>query len=161
MIHPYTNLSNDNPPPPNNTFHDYLNRRQKKRYIGVDISAEGINIGRKKRPGAEFVVSRAEDYNLDGVRKFDFIAFSEMIYFGDHKKIIAQYLKYLNPGGYVALSTWFREGHMSAQMGPSVFQDCANIMNLVDDMKVSGATFDKDLGKKRPVHFRVGLFQAR
>jgi 2-polyprenyl-3-methyl-5-hydroxy-6-metoxy-1,4-benzoquinol methylase len=71
---------------------DYLSSDvQRSKYLGVDISVEGINIGRKKRPNAEFVVSRAEDFNVDGRRRFDFIVFSEMIYYSDHKKTLERY----------------------------------------------------------------------
>jgi len=39
---------------------DYLKPEQQQRYLGVDISKEGVEIGMKKRPSAKFEVSRAE-----------------------------------------------------------------------------------------------------
>ena len=45
-------------------------------------------------------------------------------------------------------------------MGPSVFKDFADVMDLVDEMKVSGHS-NCTHGKKHPVHFRIGLFAKR
>ena len=141
---------------------DYLRPEQQPSYLGVDISREGIEIGMKKRPTASFIVSRAEDFNIGAAKKFDFIVFSEMIYYCDHNKVFEQYAKYLNPGGYIALCTWFREGHASAQMGPSVFDDAMKNFKLVDEMRVSGFTYCAGCpngNTRAQVHYRIGLFQ--
>ena len=138
---------------------DYLSAKQKARYTGVDISEAGIKMGRQKRPGIEFVVSPAEDFNKDKKRSFHFILFSEMIYYCKHKEVFAQYQQYLQPSGVIALSVWFRDNHPSATMGPAVFKDAQDMMTLIDSMYIRGNTFSYQTNVDMPAGFHVGIFK--
>jgi hypothetical protein len=46
-------------------------------------------------------------------------------------------------------------------MGPSVFKDFTDVMDLVDEMKVSGHSNCTQGKKHHPVNFRIGLFAKR
>lgn len=143
---------------------DYLSAKQKKRYTCVDISEAGAKMGRTKRPGVEFVVSPAEDFNLDKSRKFNFVLFSEMIYYCKHMEVFRQYQPYLQPDGVIALSVWFRDNHPSANMGPAVFNDAKNTnasnLVLMDSMCIRGNTYSYQTNLEMPAGFHVGIFKT-
>lgn len=86
------------------TLTDFLNEKQKKSYLGVDISKEAIKIGRKKRRGINFECEAAEIFQTK--RKFDVIVFNEVLYYVDDTEIFAKYTNFLKDKGLVILSLY-------------------------------------------------------
>jgi len=84
-----------------------------RRYLGVDLSAEGIRLARKLKLGrCEFVEGNFETWRP--VEKSDVIIFSECIgYAIDPGALVASFLPSLEPGGTVVISH-FRFGHWQA-----------------------------------------------
>jgi SAM-dependent methyltransferase len=84
-----------------------------RRYLGVDLSAEGIRMARElKLPRGEFIEGNFETWRP--AEKFDIIMFSECIgYARDPGALVAAFLPWLEPGGAVVISH-FRYGHWRA-----------------------------------------------
>lgn len=84
-----------------------------RRYLGVDLSAEGLRMAQKlKLARCEFVEGNFETWRPK--EKFDVIIFSECIgYAVDPGALVASLLPYLEPRGTVVISH-FRYGHWQA-----------------------------------------------
>jgi len=84
-----------------------------RRYLGVDLSAEGIRLARGLGLArCEFVEGDFETWRP--AEKFDVIIFSECIgYARDPGALVAAFLPWLEPGGTVVIS-YFRSGHWQA-----------------------------------------------
>ena len=84
-----------------------------RRYLGVDLSAEGIKMARALNlTGCEFTEGNFETWRPG--EKFDVIIFSECIgYAVDPGALVAAFLPWLEEGGMVVISH-FRYGHWPA-----------------------------------------------
>jgi SAM-dependent methyltransferase len=84
-----------------------------RRYLGVDLSGEGIRLARALGLArCEFVEGNFETWRP--AEKFDVIIFSECIgYAHDPGALVAAFLPWLEPGGTVVISH-FRYGHWQA-----------------------------------------------
>lgn len=84
-----------------------------RRYLGVDLSAEGIRMARGLNLArCEFAEGNFETWRP--AEKFSVIMFSECIgYAYDPGALVAAFLPFLEPGGTVVISH-FRYGHWSA-----------------------------------------------
>jgi len=85
-----------------------------RRYLGVDLSPEGLRLARGlKLRGCEFVEGDFESWTP--AEKFDVIIFSECIgYADDPGLLVARFLPWLAPDGAVIVS-YFRSGHWEAR----------------------------------------------
>lgn len=86
------------------TLVDFLSDRQKKKYLGIDISSEAIKIGKRKRRGMDFQCVEAESFETK--RKFDVIVFNEVLYYLDDAEIFAKFTNFLKKGNIVILSLY-------------------------------------------------------
>ena len=86
-----------------------------RRYLGVDLSAEGIRLARAlPLARCEFAEGNFETWRP--AEKSDVIIFSECIgYARDPGELVAAFVPWLEPGGTVIISH-FRYGHWSAQL---------------------------------------------
>eukprot|EP01038_Epipyxis_sp_PR26KG_P013067 gene13067-17516_t len=136
-------------------FSDFLGRQQKRRYMGIDISAKAIAIGKEKRPRLKFLVTTAEDFNT--TRKFDIIVFNEVLYYTNHNFIMNKYKEFLSPNGLIIISVWFQEKGVGypKKMVETIFSDAKLIFRQVDEMKLHG------LKNNNPVSFMVGAFRIK
>jgi trans-aconitate methyltransferase len=84
-----------------------------RRYVGVDLSAEGLKIARGLALSrCEFAEGDFETWTPDA--KFDVIMFSECIgYARDPGALVARFIPWLEPGGTLVISH-FRYGHWQA-----------------------------------------------
>ena len=84
-----------------------------RRYLGVDLSAEGLRLARALAlTRCDFVEGDFETWRP--VDKFDVIVFSECIgYARDPGRLVAAFAPWLAPGGTVVISH-FRHGHWPA-----------------------------------------------
>jgi SAM-dependent methyltransferase len=84
-----------------------------RRYLGVDLSAEGVRMARELQLGrCEFIEGNFETWRP--VEKFDVIIFSECIgYAFDPGALVAAFIPWLEPDGTVVISH-FRYGHWQA-----------------------------------------------
>lgn len=84
-----------------------------RRYLGVDLSAEGIRMARALNlRGCEFAEGNFESWIP--AEKFDVIMFTECIgYAHDPGALVARFLPWLEPGGTIVISH-FRFGHWEA-----------------------------------------------
>jgi SAM-dependent methyltransferase len=84
---------------------EYITEEQKKHYIGVDISKVAIDQAIQRRGSPmTWIASVAHEYTPP--RKVDVIVFSEMLYYVEFKKVLAQYESYLAPNGIIIISLW-------------------------------------------------------
>jgi SAM-dependent methyltransferase len=83
------------------------------RYLGVDLSAEGISRAKALNlPGCEFVSGDFETWRPS--ETFDVILFSECVgYARDPGQLTASFVPFLTPGGHIIISH-FRFGHWAA-----------------------------------------------
>lgn len=84
-----------------------------RRYLGVDISTEGLRLARELRLSrCEFAEGNFETWRP--AEKFDVIMFSECIgYASDPGAVTAAFAEHLAPGGMIVISH-FRFGHWQA-----------------------------------------------
>ena len=84
-----------------------------RRYLGVDLSVEGIRMARElKLGGCEFTAGNFEIWRP--AEKFDIMIFSECIgYAYDPGALVAAFVPFLEPGGTVVISH-FRFGYWPA-----------------------------------------------
>ncbi len=71
---------------------DFLDIKQKKRYIGIDISREAIKKADRKRKGSDFRCVAAEAFETR--KKFDAIVFNEVLYYMDDDAIFRKYISF-------------------------------------------------------------------
>jgi 2-polyprenyl-3-methyl-5-hydroxy-6-metoxy-1,4-benzoquinol methylase len=134
---------------------DYLSDKQKKNYIGVDISKVAIDRAMKKR-GAPmtWAVSKAHEYTPP--RKVDVIVFSEVLMYVSHEDILKQYEKYLTPNGKIIVSL-YREDKTQGKYS-EVKDYSRDRYELLDDFEIIGTTRNPDPTK---VHIRIDVFQLK
>jgi 2-polyprenyl-3-methyl-5-hydroxy-6-metoxy-1,4-benzoquinol methylase len=134
---------------------DFLNKQQKRKYVGIDISSSAIKIGIEKRPKLKFHVSTAEDFTTS--TRFGTIIFNEVLYYTDHNLILQKYLKFLNPDGLIIISVWFKEkgAGYPKNMVQTIFADAKKYFNQVDEMILHG------FKNKIAVSFQVGAFRLK
>jgi 2-polyprenyl-3-methyl-5-hydroxy-6-metoxy-1,4-benzoquinol methylase len=86
------------------TLVDFLTGAQREKYVGIDISAEALKKGKRKRKGIDFRRIPAESFQAD--QKFDAIVFNEILYYVDDADILAKYSRFLKRGGKVIISVY-------------------------------------------------------
>ena len=119
---------------------DYLTHKQRKQYLGIDVSKEAIKIASRRRAGLQFLQADALTYvPPDGVT-YDVIVFNEMLYYTDHKEILKKYSakEFLSKNGILVISIWYtpKEDYLRA----SIFTDARNLLESIDAIVISGAT---------------------
>lgn len=86
------------------TLIDYLDDKQREKYVGIDISREAIRIGKRRRRGSDLRCLSAEAFE-DG-KKFDVIVFNEMLYYVDDTDVLERYASLLRDDGIIIVSVY-------------------------------------------------------
>lgn len=139
---------------------DYLTEKQRKQYLGIDVSKEAIKIANQRREGLNFLQTDALTFvPPDGVT-YDVIIFNEMLYYTDHKDVLKKYStnQFLSKNGIIVISVWYssKDDHLRS----SIYADARKMFESIDTIIISGAT-------KRPakgtadVMFHVEAFRPR
>jgi 2-polyprenyl-6-hydroxyphenyl methylase/3-demethylubiquinone-9 3-methyltransferase len=136
---------------------DFLNKQQKRKYVGIDISSVAVKLASDKRPNIKIVLSTAESFLPD--IKYDIIIFNEVLYYTNHNTIMQKYSKFLNKNGLIIISVWFKESgpgyYPPNKMMQTIFSDAKKYFNQVDEMILHG------FKNKISVAFQVGAFQLK
>lgn len=114
---------------------DFLNVNQKSNYVGVDLSKVAISNARIKRPSIKFIHSPANLFNPEN--KFDVVVFSDVLYYTEYEKVIAQYLNFLNPKGIMIISIFHQTDKLKYE---EIFKHAREVMEYVDEIELSGYT---------------------
>lgn len=92
-------------------FYDTIRPFRPARYLGVDFSAQGVDMARRRladslRPGVvDFEVGDGKRYAVD--EQFDAIVFPECVeYLGDPIALLEHYAGSLAPGGVFGVTQW-------------------------------------------------------
>lgn len=136
---------------------DFLKPGQQQHYVGVDISNEAIQIAKKKRPDP-MKFEHANVYEYKPNIKFDMIIFSDVLYYVDYEKVIAQYATYLTANGVMVISIF----HLpEAGLGKyeNIFNFARNHLLKVDETDVSGYTKKKVNGVREKTTFHIEVFK--
>jgi len=144
---------------------DFLQDKQRPLYTGLDLSKEAIRQAQLKRGGGgvKFNVSSIEAFKSD--QKWHMIVFSEVLYYTDHKKVIAQFLPFLHNQGVFAVTSWYKENHeFTTLMTRTIFEDIASVMELVDQVEIKGWSKQSHKNKLKgsnwgEVVWRIGIFR--
>lgn len=115
------------------TLTDFLSEKQKKNYLGIDISDEAIKKAKQKR-GLNFVVTAVEDFLSD--KKFDVIVCNEMLYYVDFRKTINHLEKMMSDKGYVIVSLYQTEEN---KLDEPIFVFLDSVLSRYKTTKLSGA----------------------
>lgn len=136
---------------------DYFPAAQKASYVGLDISKEAIHAAKKARgPPMKFVHAAA--HNFQPTHKFDAVVFSEVLYYVEYEKVLAQYREYLNPNGIVIISI-FRQGE--TQLYENIFQHARTVFSQIDEMDISGMFRRKKGAKLEKTAFRLEVYRLK
>jgi 2-polyprenyl-3-methyl-5-hydroxy-6-metoxy-1,4-benzoquinol methylase len=132
---------------------DYLTHKQRKQYLGIDLSKEAIKIASRRRPGLKFLQANALAYIPPEGVTYDVIVFNEMLYYTDHKEILKKYStkQFLSKNGIIVISVWYnsKEDYLRA----SIFTAAKSLLESVDAVVLSGATVD--------LKFQIEAFRPR
>jgi SAM-dependent methyltransferase len=92
----------------------FLEKEGMDRYVGLDLSSEGIELARRRAPEtAQFVVGNFEDWRP--LEKFDAIVFNESIgYARDPAATLGAYAQSLTDGRGLFFVSYFRSGNYRA-----------------------------------------------
>jgi SAM-dependent methyltransferase len=118
------------------TLLDFLPSRQRRVYLGIDVSKEAIDKARKLRRKARFEVAVAHEYKPK--QKFNVIIFSEMLYYVDFEAVLKQYENYLAPNGIIISSLFFKTA--DAAIPKKIFSFLESYFHVLDDFEVVGLT---------------------
>ena len=126
-------------------------------YVGVDISKEAVRIAKTKRKSPlKFV--HAQAHMFQPTHKFDMIIFSEMLYYVEHEKILAQYGKYLTPNGVIVISIFYRGEKLLYE---HIFKFSQSYFLLVDEIDVLGYTKKSATGSKERTAFHIEVYRLK
>lgn len=87
---------------------DYLDRKQKYKYVGVDISSVAISRAKEKF-NLKFKCSDALSFSPAG--KFDIIIFNEVLYYTDFEAVLKKYCHVLKPDGIFIISIYRKQNN--------------------------------------------------
>lgn len=139
------------------TLSDYVSESQRANYMGIDISKEAVRHGRMKRPGIKFKATNAESFVPR--HNFDAIVFNEVLYYMNHKNTLQHYARFLNPGGILIISVWYRNNIQLFQK--SIFTDASSLgYTSLGAIQVTGQTPKRENpGKTWEVSFHIEAFR--
>lgn len=159
---------------------DFIRKDRPIQYVGLDISANAIELGKEKRTSRSnnvndkinFLHSSAYSFNpLNGQKlferdkelhiptKYDVIVFNEVLYYLRHKEIMKTYRSYLQPHGVVIISTFFKSNVNAIK--DVIFADAKEeFKQAVDDFTLHGQTHKKSNWRRVPTSFQIGVFRS-
>jgi 2-polyprenyl-3-methyl-5-hydroxy-6-metoxy-1,4-benzoquinol methylase len=139
------------------TLSDYVTEQQRPKYLGIDISKEAVHHGRAKRPGIKFKATNAETFVPR--HNFDAIVFNEVLYYMNHRNTLMHYSKFLNPGGILVISVFYRSNIQLFMK--SIFNEAAALgFKSLGAIQVTGQTPKRENpGQTWEVSFHIEAFR--
>lgn len=116
------------------TLTDFLNPKQKKKYLGIDISKEAIKIGIRKRH-LNFQLQAAETFST--TQSFDVIVLNEMLYYVDDKKVLEKFAYLLGKDSILIISVYRMK---SERYDQQILRHARAFLNHVDTVEVTAMT---------------------
>ncbi|MFZ0927696.1 MAG: class I SAM-dependent methyltransferase [Syntrophobacteraceae bacterium] len=91
---------------------NFCDRKWLAHYSGVDISQTGLDRIKSLLPTDRLICSGLEEFTSQ--EKFDVILFNEVLYYtADPESHLKRFRNYLNPGGFILISSWKHAGLFS------------------------------------------------
>jgi 2-polyprenyl-3-methyl-5-hydroxy-6-metoxy-1,4-benzoquinol methylase len=126
-------------------------------YVGVDISKEAIHFAKKKRgPPLKFVHAAAHQF--EPANKFDVVVFSEVLYYVEYQKILAQYKTYLNPNGLVIISIFHQTEKLLYE---EIFKFARNMFAQIDEVDIAGYMKKSRTSNREKTAFRIEVYRLK
>jgi len=108
---------------------DFLDRKQRKNYVGIDISTVAISRAKQKF-NLNFTCSDAMYF--DPARKFDVIIFNEILYYTDFESVLNKYIDVINPNGIFIFSI-YRKGNQF----DVIWKAIARIFHVIEVVEIT------------------------
>jgi len=130
------------------TLADFLNPAQKRKYLGIDISAKAVEAAKKKGVSAK----NCDFQKFDSTTKYDMVVFNEVLYYMDEKAALKRGAAILKKKGTVIISLYRMK---NKRYDRGIWRIASRIFRPIDVIEVSG------IAKGRPVIWRVQISEKR